>query len=238
MSDITRKIISRLAIAMMLSTLSISTSLANDIYIQQSGDNLDLDVTQDGQNNVAGTSVTGLSLTGDTMTFSISQVGNSNVITTTIEGNTYTGNINLTGGSNTVDLLCDSSGAGNCETVSMSIDVTGDSADVNVSIGESADAQNFVGTIDITSAASETITLTADGTNADADIDITNSLGSAGNTATYDINGDGDTNGHSLTHSHTGDGAVINMTQSGIYDNVIDVTTSGDNANIDITQSD
>ena len=228
----------RLAIAMMLSTLSISTSLANDIYIQQSGDNLDLDVTQDGQNNVAGTSVTGLSLTGDTMTFSISQVGNSNVITTTIDGNTYTGNINLTGGSNTVDLLCDSSGAGNCETVSMSIDVTGDSADITVSIGESGDAQNFVGTLDITSGAAETVTLTVDGTNADADIDISNSLGSAGNTATYDINGDGDTNGHSLTHSHTGDGAVINMTQSGIYDNVIDVTTSGDNANIDITQSD
>jgi hypothetical protein len=216
----------------------LSPAYANDIYIQQSGDNLDLDITQDGQNNVAGTSLTGIALDGNTMTFSISQVGNSNIVSTTINGNTYTGNINLTGDSNDVALLCDSADAGNCETVSMSIDVTGDSADVNVSIGESADAQNFVGTIDITSAASETITLTADGTNADADIDITNSLGSAGNTATYDINGDGDVNGHSLKHSHTGDGAVINMTQSGIYDNKIDVTTSGDNANIDITQSD
>jgi len=211
---------------------------ANDIYIQQSGDNLDLDVTQDGQNNVAGTSVTGIDLTGSTMTFNIDQTGNSNIVSATINGNTYTGNIDLTGNSNDVALLCDSADAGNCETVSMSIDVTGDSADVNVSIGQSGDAQNFVGTIDITSAASETITLTVDGTNADADIDITNSLGSAGNTATYDIDGDGDVNGHSLSHNHTGDGAVINMTQSGIYDNVIDVTTSGDNANIDITQSD
>ena len=230
--------IKTIAISIIASLFLFSPVFANDIYIQQSGDNLDLDVTQDGQNNVAGTSVTGLSLTGNTMTFSISQVGNANVITTTINGNTYTGNINLTGGSNEVDLLCDSAGAGNCETVSMSIDVTGSSADLTVSIGESADAQNFVGTLDITSGAAETVTLTADGTNADADIDISNSLGSSGNTATYDINGDGDTNGHSLTHSHTGDGAVINMTQSGIYDNKIDVTTSGDNANIDITQSD
>jgi len=31
---------------------------------------------------------------------------------------------------------------------------------------------------------------------------------------------------------------VINMTQSGLYDNIINVTTSGDNANIDITQDD
>jgi hypothetical protein len=230
--------IKTITISIIASLFLFSPVFANDIYIQQSGDNLDLDVTQDGQNNVAGTSVTGLSLTGNTMTFSISQVGNANVITTTIDGNTYTGNINLTGGSNEVDLLCDSAGAGNCETVSMSIDVTGSSADLTVSIGESADAQNFVGTLDITSGAAETVTLTADGTNADADIDISNSLGSSGNTATYDINGDGDVNGHSLKHSHTGDGAVINMTQSGIYDNKIDVTTSGDNANIDITQSD
>lgn len=215
-----------------------SPAFANDIYIQQSGDNLDLDVTQDGQNNVAGTSLQSIELTGDTMIFSISQVGNANVISTIINGNTYTGNINLTGNSNEVALLCDSAGAGNCETVSMSIDVTGDSADITVSIGEANDAQNFVGTIDITSNAAETVTLTLDGTNADVDIDITNSIGTVGNTATYDIDGNGDVNGHSLTHNHTGDGAVINMTQSGIYDNVIDVTTSGDNANIDITQSD
>jgi hypothetical protein len=221
-----------------LSLFLVAPVFANDIYIQQSGDNLDLDVTQDGQNNVAGTSVTGISLTGNTMTFSISQVGNSNIVSTTINGNTYTGNINLTGNSNDVALLCDSGGAGNCETVSMSIDVTGDSADINVSIGETSDAQNFVGTIDIASAASETITLTLDGTNADVDIDVTNTLGSSGNTATYDVDGDGDVNGHSLTHSHTGDGAVINITQGGIYDNVVDLTTSGDNANIDITQSD
>ena len=209
--------------------------MANDIYVTQSGDNLDLDITQDGQNNVAGNSTTAMSLTGSTMTFSISQVGDSNVIEAIINGSTYTGNINLTGGLNTVDLDC---AASNCDTVSMSIDVTGDSADVTVDLGSTADASDYVGTIDITSAAAETLTLTVNAAAADADIDITNSLGSAGNTSTYTQSGDGDTNGHSLVHSHTGDGAVINMSQSGIYDNKIDVTTSGDNAAIDITQSD
>ena len=220
---------------LLLGWLLITPALANDIYIQQSGDNLDLDITQDGQNNVAGTSGTAMSLTGDNMTFSISQVGGGNVIEATINGATYTGNINLTGGTNTVDLDC---ATGNCDTVSMSIDVTGDSADVTVNLGSTADASDYTGTIDITSAATETFTLTVNAKAADADIDITNTLGSAGNTATYSQSGDGDINGHSLVHSHTGDGAVINMSQSGIYDNKINVTTSGDNHSIDITQTD
>ena len=215
--------------------LVAGTALANDIYIQQSGDNLDLDITQDGQNNVAGDSTTAMSLTGNAMTFSISQVGDSNVIEATINGATYTGNINLTGGLNTVDLDC---AAGNCDTVSMSIDVTGDSADVTVDLGSTADASDYVGTIDITSNATETFTLTVNAAAADADIDITNSTGTVGNTSTYTQTGDGDVDGHSLTHNHTGDGAVINMSQSGIYDNTIDVTTSGDNHTIDITQTD
>ena len=220
---------------LLLSWLCLTPAIANDIYIQQSGDNLDLDITQDGQNNVAGNSSTAMSLTGDSMTFSISQVGDGNVIEATINGTTYTGNINLTGGLNTVDLDC---AASNCDTVSMSIDVTGDSADVTVDLGSTADASDYVGTIDITSAATETFTLTVNAAAADADIDITNSSGLSGNTSTYTQTGDGDSAGHSLTHSHTGDGGVINMSQSGIYDNKIDVTTSGDNATIDITQTD
>ena len=220
---------------LLLSWLCLTPAISNDIYIQQSGDNLDLDITQDGQNNVAGNSSTAMSLTGDSMTFSISQVGDGNVIEATINGTTYTGNINLTGGLNTVDLDC---AASNCDTVSMSIDVTGDSADVTVDLGSTADASDYVGTIDITSAATETFTLTVNASAADADIDITNSLGTVGNTSTYTQTGDGDSAGHSLTHSHTGDGGVINMSQSGIYDNKIDVTTSGDNATIDITQTD
>ena len=227
----TNKIIKML----LLSWLCLTPAVANDIYIQQSGDNLDLDITQDGQNNQAGNSTTAMSLTGDTMTFSISQVGDSNVIEALINGTTYTGNINLTGGLNTVDLDC---AASNCDTVSMSIDVTGDSADVTVNLGSTADASDYVGTIDITSAAAETFTLTVNAAAADADIDITNSSGLTGNTSTYTQTGDGDSAGHSLTHNHTGDGGVINMSQSGIYDNTIDVTTSGDNAAIDITQTD
>ena len=42
---------------MMLMIISLSV-YANDIYINQSGNALDLDVTQDGQNNTVGNSTT------------------------------------------------------------------------------------------------------------------------------------------------------------------------------------
>ena len=47
----------------LLTTLLLSAGLAfgayaNDIYVTQSGDDLDLDITQDGQNNQVGNSTT------------------------------------------------------------------------------------------------------------------------------------------------------------------------------------
>ena len=41
-----------------------ATSLANDIYVTQSGATLDLDITQDGQNNTVGNSTTASASTG------------------------------------------------------------------------------------------------------------------------------------------------------------------------------
>ena len=54
-----------------------------------------------------------------------------------------------------------------------------------------------------------------------------------------DINGMiTDVNGHTLVHSHTGSIADVDITQSGVYDNIINLTTSGDNHDIDISQTD
>ena len=52
------------------------------------------------------------------------------------------------------------------------------------------------------------------------------------------IDGDGDVNGHTLIHTHTGSIADVDITQSGVYDNMITLTTSGDNHDIDISQTD
>ena len=61
-----------------------------------------------------------------------------------------------------------------------------------------------------------------------------------GDTNNYliDIDGNGDVNGHTLIHSHTGGIADVDITQSGVYDNMLNLTTSGDNHDIDIIQRD
>jgi len=99
----TRKYISNSLTALVLLIFSVAPALANDIYIEQVGDTLDLDIVQDGANNVIGTSTTDVNLDGDSMTFAITQTGSLNTIVADIQGDTYTGTWVFTGDSNTVD---------------------------------------------------------------------------------------------------------------------------------------
>ena len=189
--------------------------MANDIYVTQSGATLDLDITQDGQNNT---------------------VGNSNVLKFDVNGATFTGTFSTTGNSNDIDFNCDSTGNNSsCASATASIIWAGNSNDLDIDIGETADAANA--TVSITGSSgsdSNVVAATIDGTSAILTLTVD------GDTNNYliDINGDGDVNGHTLVHSHTGSIADVDITQSGVYDNIINLTTSGDNHDIDISQTD
>jgi len=219
----------------MLMFISLSV-YANDIYITQSGSNLDLDVTQDGQNNTVGNSTTSSSVAGATTNLAITQVGNSNVLTFDVNGATYTGTFSVTGDSNNIDFNCDSTnGNSSCASATASIVWVGSSNDLDIDIGETADASNA--TVSITGASgsdSNVVAATIDGTS----VIMTLSINGDTNNYLIDIDGDGDSAGHTLVHSHTGSIADVDITQSGIYDNLINLTTSGDNADIDISQTD
>ena len=227
------------------STIIVGSAIfANDIYIAQVGDDLDLDIVQDGQNNQIGTgsqdAVFGSNgNASDDMTFSITQTGNLNKITAQILGSTYTGTWTFTGSNNEVDLLCSSSAAGNCETVTLNIAATGDDQDYTIKIGESADADNA--TINFTVTDDDNIITTdVNGTSAAITvvIDANSSQETTDSTLDIDVAGNGDVNGHTINFNAKGRGHIIKFDQSGVYDNVIDLTTDGDNHNIDITQSD
>jgi len=217
-------------------SLMAMSAYANDIYVTQSGDSLDLDITQDGQNNTVGNSTTASASTGATTILDIDQVGSSNVLKYQINGATFTGTVNVTGDSNDIDLNCDSTnGNSSCGTVTASITMVGDSNDIDLDIGETSDASNSTATI--TSAGSDdsnVIAATIDGTSAILTITVDGST----NNWLVDIDGNGDVNGHTLIHSHTGGIADVDIVQSGVYDNYISLTTSGDNADIDISQTD
>ena len=225
----------------LLTTLLLSAGIAfgayaNDIYVTQSGDTLDLDITQDGQNNQVGNSTTSSSVIGATATIDIDQVGNSNVLTFDVNGATYTGTFNVTGNSNNIDVNCDSTGNNSsCGTVTASITMVGNSNDIDLDIGETSDSAGTTATI--TSAASDdsnVIAATIDGTSAILTITVDGDT----NNWLVDIDGNGDVNGHTLIHTHTGGIADVDIVQSGVYDNMLTLTTSGDNHDIDISQTD
>ena len=210
--------------------------MANDIYVTQSGATLDLDITQDGQNNTVGNSTTSSSVIGATTTIDIDQVGNSNVLKFDVNGASFTGTFSTTGNSNDIDFNCDSAGNNSsCATATASIIWAGNSNDLDIDIGETADAANA--TVSITGSSgsdSNVVAATIDGTSAILTLTVN------GDTNNYliDIDGDGDVNGHTLIHTHTGSIADVDITQSGVYDNMITLTTSGDNHDIDISQTD
>ena len=209
---------------------------ANDIYVTQSGASLTLDVLQDGQNNTIGNSTTASTSTGASTNLNIDQVGNSNVITYQINGASYTGVINLVGNSNNVDLNCDSTGNNSsCGTANAVINFTGNSNDIDLDIGQTSAATSAdVDIVGQTGSDSNIVAATVDGTSAI----LTITINGDSNNYLLDIDGNGDINGHTLVHSHTGGLADVDITQSGINDNIINLTTSGDSHNIDIIQRD
>jgi len=220
-----------------LSVIFISLSVhANDIYINQSGATLDLDITQDGQNNTVGNSTTASSVIGATTNLAITQIGDSNVMTFDVNGATYTGTFSVTGNSNNIDFNCDSAGNNSsCGTATASIVWVGSSNDIDIDIGETSSATSA--TVGITGASgsdSNTILGTIDGNSAI----LTLSVNGDTNNFLIDIDGNGDSAGHTYIHTHTGSIADVDITQSGIYDNMITLTTSGDNHDIDIIQRD
>jgi hypothetical protein len=223
-------------ISVIMLLMMTSLSYANDIYVTQSGASLDLDITQDGENNTVGNSTTASASAGVTTILNIDQIGDSNVITYQIAGATYTGVINLVGNSNNVDLNCDSGGSNSsCGTANAVINFTGSSNDIDLDIGQTSSANTAdVDIVGQSGSDSNVVAATVDGNSAILTITVN------GDTNNYliDIDGNGDSVGHTLIHSHTGGIADVDIVQSGTNDNMITLTTSGDNADIDISQTD
>ena len=220
-------------------------ALSNDIYIDQIGDTLDLDITQDGTNNQFGDGTTDVTLAGDDMTFAITQTGNLNIIDAVIKGANYTGTWTFTGNSNTVDLKCSTASAGKCDDVTLNITTTGDDNAYTVYVGESATADNMVANFTVTGD-HNVITTDVDGTSAAVTLVMNNASSLStnstdndeGNVVVITMDGNGDSNGHTVNLDITGGGSTYNVTQSGTNDAVVDADFSGDEHDVDITQSD
>ena len=248
------------SIITLVAFLWATASVANEIYIDQVGDNLDLTISQTGSGNEVGDSTTDLTLDGANMTFSITQTGDNNKIDAVIKGATYTGTWAFTGDDNTVDLKCSSASTGNCDTVTVNITVganTTGGADDNVFqiyMGETSgqDVDNMVAAftvdgdgnvIDVASGSGASdITVTVDNSATSSTTEYTDGTTSlatqaGGNYIDIDQT-EGGVGGHSITLDITGGGGHFDIDQAGLNDSKINATFDGDDADVSISQND
>ena len=140
---------------------------------------------------------------GANATVDIDQVGNSNVLKFDVNGATFTGTFSTTGNSNDIDFNCDSTGNNSsCATATASIIWAGNSNDLDIDIGETAGAANATVTItgELSGSDSNVVASTIDGKS----VILTLSVNGDTNNYLIDIDGDGDSIGHTLVHTHTG----------------------------------
>ena len=193
-----------------------TTSTDNRISITQSGSGIDLDITQDGNNNlVIGTDLTNpASITGDNNTVSITQNNDNNVLGLDINGASNTLSItqdkdqralvNIVGGSNQLNL--DQLHLLNVGDHFTSIDIQGSSNILDIDQKESGDKILF---LDIDSSNNVTVLQEGTGTHF-LDIDLTNNH-------TVNITQDG-TGSHDATVNLSGNSSTVNLTQDSATD--------------------
>ena len=105
----------------------------NEIYVDQAGATLNLDLEQLGSGNIIGGlnatagSMTFLDLDGGTMTLDINQIGSSNTFLGDILADNFTGFFEFDGSSNVFNMQTDPTNAFGADGSNVNVDVTGGS---------------------------------------------------------------------------------------------------------------
>lgn len=236
----------------------------NSVYVDQSGDNSTIDITQTGAGNVirgiqgAGTSnTTPAKFYGDASAVDIRQIGGDNVANIGFNVSTAAGmgyGIDLTyyvtGNSGAATFNINNAGTGTAASNTIDVRQTGNSAGINLTLTGSKNS--FIATT--TGGASNTITATvgADETNTNIAVSgggsnsITMNTTSnkainnidivgASNTLSLTQSGVAGTNGHSFTLDLTGSSNTFNVTQTGTIDTTVNVLSAGSGNTWNIT---
>jgi hypothetical protein len=221
---------------MTVAVLEVNTA-DNEIYVDQSGNNANIDLEQLGNSNiiggldsVAGT-LTALDLDGINLTLDINQIGNSNKFLGDILGDSITGFFEFDGDSNTFTIQGDPTDTYGIDSSDFNVDVTGDSNTFTLDVGTSA----LAGTLDldwIITGSSNTFDfdINYDGATNDVDVD--------GDSNTVNFTGSGYADGY-FKLDQTGDSRTFNINQlSTLVSDWLEVNSTGSNGTVCITQND
>jgi hypothetical protein len=217
----------------------------NAIYVQQSGDNANIDLEQvSGTSNIIGGSeseagdLTALILSGSSMTLDINQIGASNIFRSdSITGDNFTGFFEFDGNSNQFHITMNSTGLISADFINANVDVTGDSNVFDLALAENAD----------TSYLDLDWIITGGSNQFDFDIDYSNAINfvdvnGSSNQINFSGSGYGGTTSADSGYFYLdldGSSNEINITQESILArDYLKLTTNSSNSNICISQSD
>ena len=204
----------------MASGMLSSGALANDVYMEQIGDNSSVSVTQTGAGNLVNGNVGGTGNTDDAAV---------------IRGDLNNVTISQIGASNTLSLIINNESSGTGSTVVVSADGSNNNQTIGCGTSLSSDCNASVIRSEITGNSNNTVQMLSGGV-VQSKIAINGNY----NNVTHTASGVGAHNGE-ITVSGNGTSQLANavtLTQSGASAKNAIINSNGSNNNISITQSD
>lgn len=209
----------------------------NEVYIDQSGNNANIDIEQLGSTNLIGGlnsstgSLTALDLDGLNLTLDINQIGSSNTFLGDILGDGITGFFEFDGDSNDFTIQVDPTNTYGADSGNYNVDVTGSSNEFTLDVGTSA----LASTLDLD--------WIVNGDSNTFDFDINYDLGTSyvdvdGDSNTVNFTGSGYQSGYFYL-DQTGSSRTFNITQSStLASDWLKLVTTGSNGTICVIQND
>jgi hypothetical protein len=214
--ELSRKILAILMTAVMLS----SGAFANDVYVEQIGDNSSVSITQTGAGNMVNGNVGG---TGNVDDMALIR-GDLNDVT-----------INQIGSSNILSLILNNESNGTGSTVVISADGSNNTQDISCGTALSSSCNASIIRSEITGNNNNTVQTLSGGT-----VQSKIAINGNWNNVTHTASGVGQHSGEITVSGSGSNGAAnaVTLTQSGAQTKNAVITSNGSNNNIIVTQSD
>ena len=212
-------------------TAALAEATTNSVFIDQSGDNPTVNMTQIGSGNKAGTSSNPVYLRGIGQNIVTVQQGDNNVISTLQVTNGTTGSVGASvtieqiGNSNTVDAVCGDTSTG-CDKARINWQFSGDSNSMYFR-GKGSDLTSQVNVAGNGNA----FNVAMIGNNHSQVVSVSgdNNIFNLSQTSTG-------ASGSSMLISQTGTGTTYNVQQSGSVDNVLSINSVSNGGSFNILQ--
>jgi hypothetical protein len=181
---------------------------ANDVYVEQIGNNSTVNITQQGIGNTIGDSVNAAFIGGGSNLVNIQQIGDANVLAMVVNGAGTNTTLTTNGNNNLQSINCGTTGQAGCSGSNITQLVTGDGNTVTQNLGAGANHDSY---IDITG---------------DKNVVTHNSTMSAASNVKITLVG-----GNAAAPN------IISVTQSGTLVQNVTLSSTGNGNNIAIVQS-